>query len=412
MIEEILQIITNWTSNNEKLFNMGDAVLFLIFLVSVLYLLVFALFSQKKRTYTYPTARKKYRFAVLFPAYKEDSVILHPVEDFLKNEYPRDLYDVIVISDQMSEDTNKRLSDLSAKVIEITNSPSTKTNALRKAVEYIDNGDVKYDIVVILDADNLTDNDFLEKINDAFYSGCSAVQTHRVAKNRDTNIAVLDAVSEEINNSIFRKGHTQIGFSSALIGSGMAFEYDLFNECIMSSRHIGVDKQLEQILLLQNIYIEYLEVVYTYDEKVANKNSFYDQRRRWLSNQLHNLCYGLKNIPLAILRGNWDYCNKLFQWMMPPRIILFGLIVIIAFIMTAINWPLAIKWWGLFLLLCIAFSLAVPDYLVDKRFKKALASLPLLFMLMCLNFFRLKGANKEFIHTQHSNTSNPSNTSL
>lgn len=409
MIEEIVNIIINWTGNNEKIFHMGDAILFLVFLVSVLYLFVFALFSIKKKTHTYPAARKKYRFAVLFPAYKEDAVILHSVEDFLKNEYPRDLYDVVVISDQMSEETNKKLLNLSAKVVEITNSPSTKTNALRKAVEYIDNGVVKYDIIVILDADNLTDNDFLEKINDAFYSGCSAVQTHRVAKNRDTNIAVLDAVSEEINNSIFRKGHTQIGFSSALIGSGMAFEYELFKECIMSSKHIGVDKQLEQILLLQNIYIEYLEVVYTYDEKVANKNSFYDQRRRWLSNQFHNLFYGLKNIPLAILKGNWDYCNKLFQWMMPPRIILFGLIVIIAVIMTAVDWPLSIKWWGLLLLLCITFSLAVPDYLVDSRLKKALASLPLIFMLMCLNFFRLKGANKEFIHTQHSDTPNSSN---
>ena len=68
MIEEILQIITSWTSNNEKLFNIGDAVLFLIFLVSVLYLLVFALFSQKKRTYTYPTARNKIPFTVVFPA--------------------------------------------------------------------------------------------------------------------------------------------------------------------------------------------------------------------------------------------------------------------------------------------------------------------------------------------------------
>lgn len=405
MIEDIINIITNWTNNNDKIFHMGDAVLFLIFLVSVLYLFVFALFSIKKKTYTYPTARKKYRFAVLFPAYKEDLVIINSVQTFLKNTYPRDLYDIIVISDQMSENTNTKLTDFSAKVIKVSNSPSTKTNALKNAIEYIEKEQLQYDIIVILDADNLTDDDFLEKINDAFYSGCSAVQTHRVAKNRDTNIAVLDAVSEEINNSIFRKGHTQIGFSSALIGSGMAFEYNLFKECIMSSQHIGVDKQLEQILLLQNIYIEYLEVVYTYDEKVANKDSFYDQRRRWLSNQFYNLFYGIKNIPLAILKGNWDYCNKLFQWMMPPRIVLLGLIIIIAMIMTILDWSISFKWWGLLLLLCITFSLAVPDYLVDKRFKKALLSLPLVFLLMCLNFFRLKGANKEFIHTKHSNTS-------
>ena len=47
-------------------------------------------------------------------------------------------------------------------------------------------------------------------------------------RTKDTNTAVLDAVSEEINNSIFRKGHTRLGFSSGLSGSGMAFEYDLF----------------------------------------------------------------------------------------------------------------------------------------------------------------------------------------
>ncbi|MCD8270150.1 MAG: hypothetical protein LUD46_18015 [Parabacteroides sp.] len=75
-----------------------------------------------------------------------------------------------------------------------------------------------------------------------------------------------------------------------------------------------------------------------------------------------------------------------------------------AVVMTILDWALSIKWWGLFLLLCATFSLAVPDYLVDKRFKKALISLPLVFLLMCLNFFRLKGANKEFIHTKHSNS--------
>ena len=49
MIEEIVNIIINWTGNNEKIFHMGDAILFLVFLVSVLYLFVFALFSIKRK---------------------------------------------------------------------------------------------------------------------------------------------------------------------------------------------------------------------------------------------------------------------------------------------------------------------------------------------------------------------------
>ncbi|MEG1543243.1 MAG: glycosyltransferase family 2 protein [Tannerellaceae bacterium] len=402
MIEEFIHITTSWSSSNEKIVLMGDAILFLLFLVAVLYLFVFALFSLKKRKDTYPPARIKYHFAVLFPAYKEDSIIIHSIQSFLKQAYPREQYDIIVISDHMTEATNQQLQDLSAEVIEITDPHSSKTNALIRAAEYMEHKKEKTDIVVILDADNLVDETFLDQLNNAFYSGCSAVQTHRVAKSRNTNVAVLDAVSEEINNSIFRKGHTSLGFSSALIGSGMAFDYEIFKENIQNAQSVGVDKQLEQSLLLQHVYIEYLEDVYTYDEKVSDKNGFYNQRRRWLSTQFYNLFYGLKHIPMALLSGNWDYCDKLFQWMMPPRVILFGMIFIFALIFTIVDWTLSVKWWTLFLLLCMTFSIAVPDYLVDKRFKKALRSLPILFLLMLFNYFRLKGANKQFIHTEHT----------
>lgn len=403
-MDKFIYMETYWTNINEQFYYLVDAVIFLFFLIGVLYLTIFALFSLKKRKDTYPVAKKKYRFIVLFPAYKEDNVIVNSIQSFFQQNYPREKYDILVISDQMKNETNQLLKNESAFVLEIKEPNSSKTNALQKAIKYIDQCEQTYDIVIILDADNMVENNYLDKINDAFYSGCSAIQTHRLAKNRDTNIAVLDAISEEINNSIFRKGHTQLGFSSALIGSGMAFDYELFRDSIYKSGHIGVDKELEKKLLLQYIYIEYLENVYTYDEKVRGKSGFYNQRRRWLSNQFTNLFSGISQLIPAILKGNWDYCDKLFQWMMPPRIILFGFIFLFACFFTYFDWVLSIKWWGLLLLLCITFSIAVPDYLVDKRFRKALISLPVLFLLMLFNFFRLKGANKQFIHTKHTQT--------
>lgn len=266
LINNIIGI--DWTNSYEKYILMGDAVLFLIFLIPVLYLFLFAIFSLKKRKDTYPLAKKKYRFAILFPAYKEDGVILETVQSFLQQDYPRELYDIFVISDQMADETNLQLKNLSAIIFKLDSSKSTKTHALQTAIQRIEKREEIYDIVVIMDADNIVEENYLNKINDAFYSGCSAVQTHRMAKNRDTSIAVLDAISEEINNSIFRKGHTLLGFSSALIGSGMAFEYNLFKENIMKASDIGIDKQLEMSLLMDNIYIEYLEDVPTYDEKI------------------------------------------------------------------------------------------------------------------------------------------------
>lgn len=401
MVEQYLLMGNEWIQKNENIWLIAEAIVFLLFLIAVLYLFIFAVFSLRKRKYHYPPADKKYRYAVLFPAYKEDYVIINSVTSFFQQNYPRDKYEVIVISDQMTEKTNQTLRDLSAKIVEINVPNSSKTKALRAAVTYIEEEKMKFDGVVIMDADNLVDPDFLDKLNDAFYSGCAAVQTHRVAKNRNTSVAVLDAVSEEINNSIFRKGHTRLGFSSGLMGSGMAFEYNLFKDSIWKAAHVGVDKQLELILLKQNIYIEFLEDVFTYDEKVANKSSFYQQRRRWLATQFTNLFSGIGSLPLAMLRGKWDYCNKLFQWMMPPRVLLFGFLIIIPLAMLWIDWTLSIKWWALLLFLCITFSIAIPDYLIDKKLRNAILSLPVLFLLMFLNIFRLRGATKEFIHTEH-----------
>lgn len=68
-------------------------------------------------------------------------------------------------------------------------------------------------------------------------------------------MAYLDAISEEINNSIFRLGHVNLGMSAALIGSGMAFEYSLFYKAMMSNTSVGgFDRVLEMKLLYHRIF--------------------------------------------------------------------------------------------------------------------------------------------------------------
>ena len=106
------------------------------------------------------------------------------------------------------------------RVLEVSFENSSKAKALNFAVGEI--GPDGAEAVAILDADNLAGREFIARMNDALDSGIQAVQAHRTAKNRDTDTAILDAASEEINNSIFRRGHVALGFSSALIGSGMA----------------------------------------------------------------------------------------------------------------------------------------------------------------------------------------------
>lgn len=113
----------------------------------------------------------------------------------------------------------------------------------------------------------------------------------------------MDAVSEEINNSIFRLGHATMGLSAALIGSGMAFNYTLFKEIMLSINAVGgFDRALELSLIKEGEKIYYLQDVDVLDEKVQSHANFSDQRRRWLSAQLHYLVEFIADVPNAIKR--------------------------------------------------------------------------------------------------------------
>lgn len=377
-----------------------DYLLCLLFTLVVSYLFVFALFSKKKRKIHCPKAEKLNRFAVLFPAYKEDSVIQHSIESFLQQTYPRRLYDVLVISDHMTKETNAALEKLSAKVLEVKFEKSSKAKALNFAIDSLDAS--LYNIIVIFDADNLVDTDFLEKINEVYSTGAKAIQAHRTAKNTNTDMALLDAISEEINNSIFRKGQTNVGLSAALSGSGMAFDYNWFAKNIKEVVSSGEDKEIEALLLKQNMTIEYLDHIPVLDEKVQNSNTFYNQRRRWIAAQYAILLKALKDLPKALKERNFDYCNKIFQWMIPPRILLLGSIGTMAVITSVACFWTSLKWWGLLFLLLLTFFVAIPNHLLNKRLCKAIVRLPWLFVLMVLNLFRLRGANENFNRTEHT----------
>lgn len=383
----------------ETILHIVESILFFCMGTSVLYLFIFAFASLFKRSDKAGKANKQYRYAILFPAYKEDKVILSSVSTFLKQDYPATLFDVIVISDRMTDETNKRLELSGATVIEASYKDSSKAKALRLAMDTLDES--KYDGVVIMDGDNLADPDFLAIVNKAFDAGCIAIQGHRMAKNRNTPSAILDAVSEEMNNSVFRKGHVRLGLSSALIGSGMAFDYKWFGQNIRRVSTAGEDKELEVLLLKQRIHIEYIENANIYDEKISNDAAFYNQRRRWLAANYGILRQALPELPKAVLAGNWDYCDKILQWMMPPRVILLGAIGIFAFAVTLYDRAWSIKWWSLFLFLVLTLCLAIPRYLVNPCFFRAFIKIPKLGVLMFLNLFRLRGVNKKFIHTDH-----------
>ena len=377
--------------------------------LSTLYIFVFSLAGLFYRQQPYAENVKSRKIAVLIPGYKEDDVIIEVASEALRQNYPTALYDVVIIADSFQPETLVKLRELPIKVIEVSFDKSTKSKALNKALEQLGNS---YDIAVVLDADNVMAKDFLTKINAAFERDYLAIQGHRAAKNMNTSLALLDAVSEEINNHIFRKGHRVLGLSSAIIGSGMAFRYDYFKEMMSSVTAIGgFDKEIELKMLKAGHKIDYLDDAYVYDEKVQKAEVFSNQRRRWLSAQLHYFRQDfLSSLRDLFLKGNVDYFDKTVQFIQPPRILLLGAVLIFGTLFLLVNYlldnnMLYMVLWVVVISACVlSFLFSIPRSFYNSKTARALASLPKGMFLMMGSLLKIKGANKKFIHTKHTSS--------
>ena len=337
------------------------------------------------------------KFLVLFPAYNEDRVIINAVEQFLLQEYPENFYTVAVISDHMQEETNQRLAAYPIRLLQPVFEKSSKAKAMQYAINEVE-GD--FDNVVILDADNVVWPDFLSQLN-VLCSVYDAIQCHRCAKNANNDVAVLDGASEEINNTIFRKAHNRLGLSSALIGSGMCFSYELFKQNVFMLTTAGEDREMEALLLQQGIFIKYAPNIHVFDEKVSNQDNFQRQRMRWMTAQVQSLLRQLPKIPSAIIHGRINFVDKTIQQALIPRSILIVLLTVISVLMTILVPEWCAKWWILLGLLAMALFVALPSQLRFRSFSKVFA-IPGLVFRMLKNILHMDHKNTDFIHTEHN----------
>ena len=354
-----------------------DWILFIPVTGTVLYLGIFSALSLFNRSSDSTTSKTQRRFCILIPAYKQDAVIEHTVLSILGQSYPQRLFDVTVISDHQNEITNMRLAQYPITLLTPNFVESSKAKSLQYAILNLPEFKI-YDVVIILDADNIVDPEFLSNINDAYESSATkAIQVHKVSRNRDTAAARMDAIFEEINNNIFRKGHINAGLSASLAGSGSAFDFNWFKTNVMKAKTAGEDKELEALLLRQQIFIDYFDNILVYAEKKRSTTSLNEQRGRWVVRQFQNLLRNIKFLPGAIFNKQYDLADKLIQWMLVPRTVMVGIIMLMGVILPFIYLSLVLKWWAIGAICLLFFALATPDYLVDEMWDKTFLRSPL-----------------------------------
>ena len=155
------------------------------------------------------------------------------------------------------------------------------------------------------------------------------------------------------------------------------------------------------MLLRQSVHIHYEPTIHVFDEKVSNKENFQKQRLRWMTAQIQSLLNLLPYLPKAIVTGNIDYVDKTFQQALIPRSMLIVITFFMAVVITLLSRVWCLKWWLLFVFICLSLYVSTPRQLRSHSVFGKLLSLPMLVWKMLLNLLKIDHKNTEFIHTTH-----------
>lgn len=374
------------------------------FIYTTAYTALFSVASFFHRSKKVTSQTSNYpRIAILIPVYLESEVILQSTKHIKKQNYPLDLFDVFVLADSLDTQTHSKLMEQSIQVVEICFNQRTKAKAIDKGLAYVQSQG-NYEVTVILDADNVMDKDFLSVVQRAYAMGNMAIQGQRIAKNKNSDIAVLDGISEMVNNAIYRKGYQALGLSAPVIGSGMAFNTQLlvsaFRDINLNSK--GEDRELQLEIIKRGYHIYYAEEAIVFDEKVDSKQGFGQQRKRWILNQFVSLVKSFPSSMKQLLRGNISYFNIAFlSAIQLPRLINIGFFSFWIFFRRLLNLNIGftVATFGLYL---VSIFIAIPKSCHNKNTLSALTRLPQTFGIMLLSLFNAHQANKQFLHTTHS----------
>ena len=184
-------------------------------------LVVAALFYRKGAA---PQAELHSRLAVVVPAHDERDQIGRTVESLVRQTYPRELYEIVVVADNCTDDTAEVAAAAGAEVL-ARDEPEArgKGHALAWAFDQLVERRSPPDALVVIDADSIADSAFLAGLAERFDAGADAVQGESLLSGDGSPEQTLRVAAFLLVNRARPSGRAVLGLPASLQGNGMLF---------------------------------------------------------------------------------------------------------------------------------------------------------------------------------------------
>ena len=307
--------------------NIWIAVLTAITLAYGVYYIAIGILGSLRKRRVVSSARPRKKLAVLIAARNEESVIGECVASLKAQRYPDRLYDIYVFPNNCTDDTAGAAQRAGARVICPDVPIRSKGDVLFFAFERLLDAPEHYDGYLIFDADNIVDEQFLKRANDALLSGVHAAQGYRDSKNPHANwIAGSTSIFFWAMDGMYNRPRYKLGMSAAFNGTGIVLSAEAARAVHRQTYSLTEDLELTALCAMAGYRLAWINDAITYDEQPTTFVDSFRQRRRWFGGSFQCLLrYAGQLFSLAFKRRD-TFCLDMLMLFVGTAMQLLGVI--------------------------------------------------------------------------------------
>lgn len=225
----------------------------------------------------------KNKFGIVIAARNEEVVIGNLVDSLRQQNYPKELYDIIVVPNNCKDNTKGVAEAHGATIYEPKSVIRSKGDVLKEVFDHLLTRDYDYDAFLVFDADNVVDENFISEMNNAIIDGSEVAQGYRSSKNPyDNYMTGNSTIYYGLVNRFFNRPRTSIGMSGMINGTGFMVKASLLRELGgYRTTTLTEDIEFSTQIILKGKKINWIPEAITYDEQPHTFDASWKQRMRW-----------------------------------------------------------------------------------------------------------------------------------
>ena len=286
-ILEVTSVLASWSATTLDVLIATAGGVIAIFALYLLLVVVAALLGRRRGADKGESSAQS-TIAVVIPAHDEERLVARTVESLRKQTYPRELYEIVVVADNCTDETASVAQSAGANVLVRTDPDSRgKGHALRWAFERILAREQPPDAVVVVDADSVADPAFLAILEEHRQAGAEVVQGESLLVPDGSTTGALRAAAFLLVNRARPLGRAVLGLPPSLSGNGMLFARQVLEDHPWDAFTSTEDIEYAVKLRLDGIDPVFARGAIVLSPVAPSVRAAQEQQLRWEGGQLH-----------------------------------------------------------------------------------------------------------------------------